>query len=62
MGGALLLFTIAGRNRSGAEFRLIRPIWAEPVFARIGQDRGYGVGVTEGQCVHSGVKECPKPT
>src|SRR6266436_5887919 len=27
------------------------------IFARIGQDRRDGVGVTEGQCVHSGVKE-----
>ena len=26
------------------------------VFARIGQDRRNGVGVAEGQCVHSGVK------
>ena len=31
------------------------------VFAGVGQDRGHGVGVAEGQCVHSGVKECPIP-
>ena len=31
------------------------------VFARVGQDRWHGVGVAEGQCVHSGVKECPIP-
>jgi hypothetical protein len=29
------------------------------VFARIGQDRWNCVRVAEGQCVHSGVKECP---
>ena len=28
------------------------------VFAGVGQDRGHGVRVAEGQCVHSGVKEC----
>jgi hypothetical protein len=31
------------------------------VFARIGQDRWDGVGVAQGQFVHSGVKECPVP-
>ena len=31
------------------------------VFARIGQDRWDRMGVTEGQWVHSGVKECPIP-